>query len=154
MCGVVWYESVVTDIVTTLVTTIDRIIHFSNIHEITHPLNSLFCVQVLFPDEDTPALIGSCMNVDISVHSNRFPATRFETVNVGLGTDSGTLPVGECRTRGSCRENDATIYVVPHCADGFGCNSACFPFCMAVRESGSGNNNLQLMGAARCKLLI
>ena len=124
------------------------------------PLNGLpssraesnYLLQVLFPDEQTARLIGTCDQVDVSVHSNRFSATRYATTTVGLGTSTATLPSVDCVTRGTCREVDATVYVVPRCGvsdTSMMCISACFPFCMAVRPAGSANNNLQLVPASR-----
>lgn len=125
------------------------------------PLNGLpsaraapnYLLQVLFPDELTASLIGTCDQVDISVHSNRFSATRYATVPVGLGTSTATLPSPDCVTRGTCREVDATVYVVPRCGasdtSSMCLNANCFPFCMAVRPAGSSNNNLQLVPASR-----
>ena len=125
------------------------------------PLNGLpsgkaaanYLLQVLFPDELTARLIGTCDQVDISVHSNRFSATRYATVPVGLGSSTATLPSIDCVTRGTCREVDATVYVVPRCGmsdtSSICLNMNCFPFCMAVRPAGSSNNNLQLVPASR-----
>ena len=110
-----------------------------------------YLLQVLFPDTLAAGLIGSCANVDIAVHSNRFPATRTEAAAVGVGAASAGLPMPDCTTRNSCREVDAVVYVTPRCAQngGQGCLSACFPFCMAARDAGSQNNNLVLAPAAR-----
>ncbi len=125
------------------------------------PLNGLpsnkaasnYLLQVLFPDELLPGQIGTCDQVDISVHSNRFSATRYATVPVGLGTSTATLPSLDCVTRGTCREVDAAVYVVPRCGASAGSsmclNTNCFPFCMAVRPAGSTNNNLVLVPASR-----
>lgn len=125
------------------------------------PLNGLpsrkatsnYLLQVLFPDELLASQIGTCDRVDISVHSNRFSATRYATVPVGLGSSTATLPSLDCVTRGTCREVDATVYVVPRCGasdrTSMCLNSNCFPFCMAVRPSGSTNNNLVLVPASR-----
>jgi hypothetical protein len=125
------------------------------------PLNGLpsrkatsnYLLQVLFPDELLASQIGTCDRVDISVHSNRFSATRYATVPVGLGSSTATLPSVDCVTRGTCREVDATVYVVPRCGasdrTSMCLNSNCFPFCMAVRPSGSTNNNLVLVPASR-----
>lgn len=125
------------------------------------PLNGLpsskassnYLLQVLFPDELTARLIGTCDQVDVSVHSNRFSATRYATVPVGLGTSTATLPSVDCVTRGTCREVDATVYVVPRCgaspSSSMCLNLNCFPFCMAVRPAGSSNNNLQLVPSTR-----
>ena len=113
---------------------------------------SSYLLQVLFPDEQTPAIIGRCAAVDISVHSNRFSATRFQTAPVGLGgSTASAVPAPDCVTRGTCREVDATVYVVPRCGDpgNMACIGQCMPFCMAVRPSGSANNNLQLLPASR-----
>jgi hypothetical protein len=76
-----------------------------------------YLLQVLFPDELAARLIGTCDEADISVHSNRFSATRFETQPVGLGSSQATLPSPDCATRGTCREVDATVYVIPRCAE-------------------------------------
>lgn len=112
-----------------------------------------YLLQVLFSDENTARLIGRCSMVDVSVHSNRFSATRFENKPVGLGASTASaVPFPDCATRGTCREIDATVYVVPRCGDpsNMACvDSACMPFCMAVRQSGSANNNLQLLPASR-----
>lgn len=74
-----------------------------------------YLMQVLFPDELAARLIGTCASADISVHSNRFPATRFETQSVGLGAGQTrtSLPSPDCASRGTCREMDATVYVIP-----------------------------------------
>lgn len=125
------------------------------------PLNGLpsgkaaanYLLQVLFPDEMTARILGTCDQVDIAVHSNRFSATRYATKPVGLGSSTATLPSPDCVTRGTCREVDATVYVVPRCGaseSSMACLSLnCFPFCMAVRPAGSSNNNLQLVPASR-----
>lgn len=75
-----------------------------------------YLLQVLFPDELAARLIGTCGEADVSVHSNRFSATRFETQPVGLGSSQATLPSPDCATRGTCREVDATVYVTPRCS--------------------------------------
>ena len=99
---------------------------------------SNYLLQVLFPDETTAPAIGSCQGLDLSVHSNRFSATRYE---------SATPSALDCISRGTCREVDATVYVTPKSV--YGTDTACSPFCMAVRLSGSANNNLQLWPASR-----
>lgn len=114
------------------------ILPYTGIPANTDPSNYL--LQVLFPDETTAPLIGSCRDLDISVHSNRFSATRYEAQATGSV---------DCISRGTCREVDATVYVVPKSTNIYGTDTVCFPFCMAVRLSGSVNNNLQLWPAAR-----
>jgi hypothetical protein len=73
---------------------------------------SNYLLQALFPDELTPSLIGACASVDVVVRSVRWPATRFETRTVSVGGDSTTLSSGDCMMRGTCREVDATLFVV------------------------------------------
>ena len=103
---------------------------------------SNYLLQVLFPDEITAPLLGTCASIDLSVHSNRFSATRYESQQ----TTANSI---DCVSRGTCREVDATVYLTPRSSNPFGANSVCFPFCMAVRLSGSANNNLQLWPASR-----
>ena len=112
----------------------------------------------MFPDEYTAGLL-SCAGIDIYVKSSRFPFTRFEapTTKVGSGGTSTGLPNTDCISRGTCREVDATVWVVPRCGTDVWLNkekaciqtATCFPFCMAARASGSGNDNLILAGARR-----
>ena len=112
-----------------------------------------YLLQVLWPDEVTPQLLGACGHFDLSVHSVRWQLSRYETQPASFGASSTktTLPTNDCVTRGTCRGVDATIYVVPNCAASpLACvSSSCFPFCMAARASGSGNDNLVLANAAR-----
>ena len=67
-----------------------------------------YLLGVLFPDDLAGPLLGACSAVDIIVRSVRWPATRFETVSVPVGT----LNTGDCMSRGTCREVDATVFVV------------------------------------------
>jgi len=114
-----------------------------------------YYLQALFPGEDVPYQLGSCANVQLSVHSARWSLTRYEsrTVTYGVSTVQAVLPSGDCVSRGTCREVDALVYVQPKCGEGSGVSclpgAHCFPFCMAARVSGSANNNLVLVGADR-----
>ena len=73
-----------------------------------------YLLGVVFPDENTPKLIGTCAAVDIVVRSVRWPSTRYETRTVSVGGDATTLGTGDCMSRGTCREVDATVFVVGH----------------------------------------
>jgi hypothetical protein len=117
-------------------------------------------VQVLFPDT-VAARLYSCGGVDIYVKSVRWSYTRYSSQDATLGTagERTTLPTGDCIARGTCRELDATVWVVPRCGqerrDGNAGVTACipeapcFPFCMAARPAGSGRDNLMLARARR-----
>lgn len=114
-----------------------------------------YYLQVLFPGEDVAYQIGTCSNIDISVHSSRFSLTRYETktVSYGVSTVQATVPSADCVSRGTCREVDALVYLTPRCGQDSGVlclpGAHCFPFCMAARVAGSANNNLVLVGADR-----
>jgi hypothetical protein len=90
--------------------------------------------------------------VDLYVKSVRWSYTRYETVTATLGSsgDRAGIPVNDCITRGSCRELDATVWLIPRCGQDVPLNAEtacistapCMPFCMAARASGSGPANL------------
>ena len=115
-------------------------------------------MQVLFPTTDT-AMLYRCAGVDLYVKSVRWSFTRYETADASLGSssDKTTLPTHDCIARGTCRELDATVWLVPRCGQDVNLNAEtacmdvapCFPFCMAARSAGSGRNNLVLNGARR-----
>jgi hypothetical protein len=118
-----------------------------------------YLLQVLFPDLVTPTYL-SCEGVDIYVKSVRWPYTRYTRPGAGpatVGSSQTTLATTDCVSRGTCRETDASVWVVPRCGQDAPANSllacipsaACFPFCMAVRPSGGGRDNLLLAGAGR-----
>lgn len=118
-----------------------------------------YLVQVLFPDT-AAARLYSCPGVDIYVKSVRWSYTRYASQDATLGTDGErtTLPTGDCIARGTCRELDATVWVVPRCGQERAANAGdtacipdapCFPFCMAARPAGSGRDNLILARARR-----
>jgi len=112
----------------------------------------------MFPDDITANLL-TCAGIDIYVKSSRFPFTRYEApvTKVGSGGSKTGLPNTDCISRGTCREVDATVWVVPRCGTDAWLNkekacietATCYPFCMAARASGSGNDNLILAGARR-----
>lgn len=115
---------------------------------------SEYLLQVLFPDPITPTTFGGCAGIDVYVKSVRWPFTRYESQTATLGSTgaSTALPSTDCISRGTCREVDATVWVVPRCLDAPGAcipTAQCMPFCMAARASGSGRDNLVLAGARR-----
>ena len=116
-------------------------------------------MQVLFPNTQV-AKQYTCAGVDLYVKSVRWSFTRYQTEEATLGSaqgDKATLPTNDCIARGTCRELDATVWLVPRCGQdrnlnsGEGCTSTatCIPFCMAARSAGSGRDNLVLASAAR-----
>ena len=116
-----------------------------------------YLVQTLFPDTEAGRLY-TCDWVDIYVKSVRWSYTRYASEDATLGAtgERTTLPTGDCIARGTCRELDATVWVVPRCgrevqATSLGCipTAPCFPFCMAARAAGSGRDNLMLASATR-----
>jgi len=116
-----------------------------------------YLVQVLFPDTEA-AMLYTCQGLDIYVKSVRWSFTRYASQDATLGAtgERTTLPTGDCIARGTCRELDATVWVVPRCgreaqATSIGCipTAPCFPFCMAARAAGSGRDNLMLASATR-----
>lgn len=117
-----------------------------------------YLLQAMFPDT-LVAKQYACAGVDIFVKSVRWSFTRYQTTDARAGSGGGasTLPTNDCIARGTCREIDATVWVVPRCGQdqalnsGIGCtlSSTCFPFCMASRVAGSGRDNLMLAGTRR-----
>ena len=104
-------------------------------------------MQVLFPNTQV-AKQYTCAGVDLYVKSVRWSFTRYQTEEATLGSaqgDKATLPTNDCIARGTCRELDATVWLVPRCGQdrnlnsGEGCTSTatCIPFCMAARSAGS-----------------
>jgi hypothetical protein len=117
-----------------------------------------YLLQVMFPDPLAAGLY-TCSGVDVYVKSVRWSFTRYSSQDATLGSGGAqtTLPVTDCIARGTCRELDATVWVVPRCGqeqnqnDEKACiaDAPCFPFCMAARRAGSGRDNLILAGASR-----
>jgi len=128
------------------------------------PPNTLrqdYSLQVLFPTSDA-ARLYACAGVDLYVKSVRWSYTRYETADASLGSasDKTTLPTTDCIARGTCRELDAVVWLIPRCGqDGAGGNgngelacvatAPCMPFCMAARIAGGGRENLVLTSARR-----
>ena len=90
----------------------------------------------------------------------RWSYTRYESKTVTLGTtgQASALPTHDCISRGTCRELDATVWLIPRCGQDntllngeTACipTAPCFPFCMAARSAGSGRVNLVFVRAAR-----
>jgi hypothetical protein len=114
--------------------------------------------EVLFSDPRAPALYV-CAGVDIYVRPVRWSYTRYETQTVNLGTTGAqtTLPSNDCISRGTCRELDSTVWLIPRCGQDTLLNgetacvasAPCFPFCMAARAAGDGRANLVFVRAAR-----
>lgn len=93
-----------------------------------------YLLQVLFPDELTAGLLAACENIDIYVRSVRWPFTHYSQGYSAFGSSGATtqIPTTDCISRGTCREVDATIWVVPRCSTApLAClaGSTCFPFC-------------------------
>jgi hypothetical protein len=120
-----------------------------------------YSLQVLFPTTDA-ARLYTCAGVDLYVKSVRWSYTRYETADASLGSasDRATLPTADCIARGTCRELDAAVWLIPRCGQDVGGGSGnselaclstatCMPFCMAARIAGSGREDLVLTGARR-----
>ena len=117
-----------------------------------------YLLQVLFPTT-AAASMYTCAGVDLYVKSIRWSFTRYETTDASLGSsgDRATLPTHDCIARGTCRELDAVVWLVPRCGQDESRNAEtaclesapCMPFCMAARTAGGGRENLVLTGARR-----
>lgn len=116
-------------------------------------------LEVLFSDPSAPAMYA-CAGVDLYVRPVRWSYTRYETTAATIGTqgNKATLPTADCISRGTCRELDATVWLIPRCGQDVSANpgqaacvptAPCFPFCMAARAAGSAGANLVLVRAAR-----
>jgi len=105
----------------------------------------LYRMRVLFSDPLAPTLY-TCAGVDIYVRSVRWSYTRYEAVT----QETRTIPINDCISRGTCREVDATVWLIPRCGQDSNLNretacistAPCVPFCMAARGAGSGPVNL------------
>lgn len=117
-----------------------------------------YLLQVLFPTTNAASLY-TCAGVDIYVKSIRWSFTRYESNDASLGSsgDRTTLPTHDCIARGTCRELDAAVWLVPRCGQDVNRNAEtacldvapCMPFCMAARTVGGGRDNLVLASARR-----
>lgn len=115
-----------------------------------------FRLRVLF-SSTLAASLYTCAGVDLYVRSVRWSFKRYETVTATLGSSTveTTLPSNDCISRGTCRELDATVWLVPRCGQDVQRNAPtaclptapCMPFCMASRVSGSGAANLVFVRA-------
>lgn len=116
-----------------------------------------YLLQVLFPNPlVTQGLL--CENIDLMIRSVRWSFYRYSTNEVPFGRDTVNMPTLDCITAGTCRQVDATVWVIPRCGTDTGntlpiClpTSTCFPYCMGVRLTGSTNNNILLAGALTWK---
>jgi hypothetical protein len=103
-------------------------------------------LEVLFSDPAASRLY-TCAGVDLYVRPVRWSYTRYEARPEERTHD--------CISRGTCRELDATVWLIPRCAAGQNAETACIPtapcipFCMAARSAGSGRGNLALVRAGR-----
>ena len=114
--------------------------------------------EVLFSDTRASGLYA-CAGVDLYVKPVRWSYTRYETRTVTLGTTGAqtTMPTHDCISRGTCRELDAAVWLIPRCGQDRRLNgelaciatAPCMPFCMASRAAGNGRANLVFVRAAR-----
>ena len=117
-----------------------------------------YTLQVFMPD----ALVAGylrCDGVRIVVRSVRWRLTRYsqQQASLAYGETVTAAPSTDCVSRGNCREVDATVWLLPRCAEtprvvnDRAClaGAVCNPFCMAARPSGSGRGNLFFLGQGR-----
>lgn len=105
-------------------------------------------LEVLFSDP-TAAGLYACAGVDIYVKPVRWSYTRYEA--------RAQERTHDCISRGTCRELDATVWLIPRCGQDTPLNAEkaciptapCIPFCMAARAAGSGGANLAFVRAGR-----
>lgn len=105
-------------------------------------------LEVLFSEAGAAALY-TCAGVDIYVKPVRWSYTRYEARSQERTHD--------CISRGTCRELDATVWLIPRCGQDAPLNAEtacvptapCVPFCMAARAAGSGRANLAFVRAGR-----
>ena len=105
-------------------------------------------MEVLFSDPSA-AQLYTCPGVDIYVRPVRWSFTRYEARAEERSYD--------CISRGTCRELDATVWLIPRCGQDAPLNAEtaclpvapCIPFCMAARSAGSGRANLAFVRAGR-----
>ena len=101
--------------------------------------NQSFYVPVFFQQGGSIEQSLTCSDIDITVQSVRWPATRFS---------STSTPLPDCSLTRTCNQVDATVWVVPRAncdRESTVCN--CYPFCMATRLSGSQASPLVLYSA-------
>lgn len=109
---------------------------------------------VLFQVPTTDQYI-TCSTVKISVDSVRWPHTRITSIERPKIPLLNLLRGSSCLQTGSCVTIDAAIWVTPLCGGGDPSpvclesftRAGCFPYCLAVRQSGSFNSVLRLYNA-------
>lgn len=119
-----------------------------------------YFLGVVFPDRKVSKTM-QCAGIDLYVKSIRFSFQRYSSAEVNYGSAGTTsMPELDCISKSNCREADASVWVVPRCGQDLGggtimdacvSGSSCFPYCMGVRLSGSGNNNILLSSATQWK---
>lgn len=97
----------------------------------------------------------TCSTTKVSVDSVRWPNTRFTAPQRPTLPLLNLLKGSDCMEDGTCSTIDAAIWVAPLCGDGTendACletftQAACYPFCLAVRQSNSYNSIMRLYNA-------
>lgn len=111
--------------------------------------------DVVFQRQSTADYM-TCKTSEISVQSVRWPASRF------TGQYSTEQELQQtCQSRQDCTQVDATIWVAPICTSNSGVvplfciptfiKAACFPYCMAIRKTGSAATGMVLYNAPTWK---
>lgn len=117
-----------------------------------------YLLHVDFPNTQiTQGLM--CSMIDVHVKSVRWSFYRYSSADIKFGSDTVSMPTVDCINAGTCRQVDATVWVVPRCGGDTGSaheiclptSSDCFPYCMGTRVSGSSNNNILLGSALQWK---
>ena len=107
-----------------------------------------YLLEVLFSEPSAISLY-TCPGVDIYVKPVRWSFTRYEA--------RAQERTHDCISRGTCRELDATVWLIPRCGQDVRLNgetaclptAPCIPFCMAARSAGSGRVNLAFVRGTR-----
>lgn len=109
--------------------------------------SSTHSFDVLFQDA-TWATQMNCAGTEITVRSVRWPVRRYEGKTRSFAAGYMDAPELDCMSRDSCERVDATIWLVPRCdllkpeqCSDAAIGTSCYPFCMAVRVTGSRNAN-------------
>ena len=100
-------------------------------------------VPVFFQQGSTVQRALTCSDVDITVQSVRWPATRF----------SGGTGNQDCATSKTCNQVDATVWLTPRAGacDALSSQCDCYPYCMAARLAGTTTAPLVLYSAEQWK---
>ena len=120
----------------------------------TATLISKTVFPVLFQVPTTDQYI-TCSTVKISVDSVRWSHTRITSVERPKIPLLNLLKGSSCLETGSCVTIDAAVWVTPLCGGGDPSpvclesftRAGCFPYCLAVRQTGSFNSVLRLYNA-------